>query len=503
MRSVRPVRSVNPLRAVMAVVAISCGSFGVVMLTAPAAGADGTTTPSPSTSAGNASNLGGFEITASAAGLRTTYEQPNFPVPATPTLELNIGWSNSSYNFGPTGESTASTLYPGQVAAGFGSQLNTLLDPYLEPYLGSNTPNLNAGPWPLLAATAFPQGPQSASQDSAGVNQDASSNASSGSASSSFGTGSGSAALPSGVITVQSLGSSVLSTVDDQGDAVSEATSAVHGVTIAGGLVTIGSVTSTATSTSDGTQAQVNGSSAASQVSVVGEPVTVSSSGVTAGNSNANPLAPLLPSVSQVLSTAGITMSLTTPTDTVDGPSAERTVEGLQITIDLSQLDKGLSTLASMLPPQLQQQILDQLPLALPDKQVVQINLGWLDVASAASPAYNTDFSSGVTSASGANATDMTGPALSPSGGLSTGPSGTFGSAPSAASTPGSPSTGGSPGANQLAAATPAALFRGIGAGLIVLGALIGAALAGLLLIADRAVDVASAGSVCPDDPSS
>src|SRR6185437_6148494 len=55
------------------------------------------------------------------------YEQPNFPVPANPSLEFDEGYAASSDNFGPTGSATASALYPGQVVANAGPELALLV----------------------------------------------------------------------------------------------------------------------------------------------------------------------------------------------------------------------------------------------------------------------------------------------------------------------------------------------------------------------------------------
>jgi hypothetical protein len=70
--------------------------------------------------------LGGYTITSLAEAVTAQYEQPNFPVPATPSLELDEGYASTEDNSGPTGSATASTLYPGQVVANSGPQLALL-----------------------------------------------------------------------------------------------------------------------------------------------------------------------------------------------------------------------------------------------------------------------------------------------------------------------------------------------------------------------------------------
>ena len=450
--------------------------------------------------AGGANALGGYTLTATGSGMSVFYEQPNLPIPATPSAEADLGYSTATFDAGPTGQSLASVFWPGEVAANGASQLNLLLDPYLEPYFGSNTPTLpNPGPWPLQASAAFPQGPDAKSNDNGTVTMDAATTDAASTATSALGALGGTGSVPAGMVSAQTVGSAVQSTVDSAGDAVAQATSSAHDVSIAGGLVTVGQVTSNASATSDGNQATVNGSSTVAQVSVAGQAVTVDSSGVhtPASPSPIPVLGALSPSVSQVLATAGITMTLTNPTDTVDGPSGERQLDGLQVVIDLTTFDKGLAKLTTMLPGQLASQI-EQLPLPLPNAQTLTIDLGWINVNSAASPSFD---------ASGGDGGGLAGLPLSSGGpgaaGLSpTGDGGGF--TPGTPGTPATPGTaGGSPsggaGTAVPAALTtaPAALFKGIGAGLIVLGLVLAGLLALVLLRADRAVAMLGAGPVC------
>ncbi len=70
--------------------------------------------------AGADSPLGGFTVSGLAEAVTAQYEQPNFPVPATPSLEFDEGYASTTDNFGPSGTATASSLYPGQVVANAG-----------------------------------------------------------------------------------------------------------------------------------------------------------------------------------------------------------------------------------------------------------------------------------------------------------------------------------------------------------------------------------------------
>jgi hypothetical protein len=454
---------------------------------------------------GGPSALGGYTLSATGSGVSVYYEQPNFPVPATPTLEADLGYSTAGFDAGPTGQSLASAVWPGPVAANGASQLNLLVGPYLQPYFGANTPTLpNPGPWPVQASTSFPQGPDTQSDDNGTIDMNASSTGTASTADAALGALGGAAAIPAGIVTAQTVGSTVQSTVDSAGSAVAQATSAVHGVSVAGGLITVGQVTSTATATSDGNQATVKGSSTVAQVSVAGQAVTVDASGVHSPSSAAGTvpvLGTLLPSAAQVLSTAGITMTLTNPTDTVAGPSGTRQLDGLQIAIDLSTLDKNLAALAAMLPSQLSAAV-SQLPLPLPDKQVITIDLGWVNVGSAASPPY----ASGLGGTTGGTTPSLPLPGGLGTSGTTTADLGSAGSpgTPGTAGTAGTPAGGGggsaagSPAGTQpVLATTPVGLFKGVGAGLIVLGLVLAGLLAFVLLRADAAVGALAAAPPC------
>lgn len=501
---------IGRLRAVLAFGATVAGVSGVALVGAASMAAAATTTTTTTTSlpssssSSAASNLGGFQVSATGAGVDWTYEQPNLPIPATPSLEFHLGYSTTNYDSGPTGESLASTMWPGQAAANIGGELSVVL----QPYFGNNTPNITVPPWPIQAATSYPPGPDTpgtASQDSPGVVMEASSSQDAGNANSSFGTSSGgdnSFALPSGFISMRSFGSTVQATVSN-GQAVATGTSEVHGLSIAGGLVTIGQITSSATSTSDGNKADVSGTSSVSQVEVAGQAATLDSQGLHAAGEDVPVLGSLLPSVESALAAAGISLSLTTPTDTVDGASSERSLGGVQLKIDLTALDKQAYQLAALLPKQVQSQVLSQLPVPIPDSQVMTVDLGSVDVQAAASPAYAGDDSSSTTSDdsglgsdSGLSATSLGSSGDFASGGL--GDSGTVGGDGAATSA----GQGGSGPLSATTAAAPAALFRGIGAGLIALGVILAMLLAGVLWRADAAVGALTAAPACAgEDP--
>ena len=468
-------------------VRLACG-FGAVAMTAglvlAAAGPAWADSGSGGTSAPTGqSDLGGWTLGSTAAGVSVFYEQPNFPIPAKPTLEFNLGYSTAAFNAGPVGDANGSAFWPGAVIAGGGSQLPLLIDPYLEQYGGPLAPVLEPlvptfGAWPAQAASAYPQGPATASNNNGPVSMSSSSDQNQSSASSSLGQVGGPAsqsALPAGMLTVQAITSNTSATVDNTGNAVSTATSALHSINFAAGIVQIGAITSTATSISDGNQAKVTGSTSVVGASIAGQPVSIDSNGVHVMGNTQNLLGSLVPSVNQILSTAGITISVTNPTDTVQGPSAQRQLDGLSVTINLSTYDKNLTQLIAMLPSQLTSG-LSQLPIPTPYQQVVTFDLGWVNASSAASPPFTLSLGD---LGNGAGGGVLAG--LSPSEGSSFTPTDT-----------GTTSTPASSALPQVSAApvhaSPVALFKGVGTGLVVLGAILAALLVGLLMGTDRAV---------------
>ena len=101
-----------------------------------------------------------------AEAVTAQYEQPNFPLPATPSLEFDEGYASTTDNFGPSGSAMASTLYPGQVVANAGPELALLVP---------GAPLPPAPVWPVQATSEYPQTPNSGSTDEPGVNMEPSS----------------------------------------------------------------------------------------------------------------------------------------------------------------------------------------------------------------------------------------------------------------------------------------------------------------------------------------
>jgi hypothetical protein len=465
--------------------------------------------------AGADSTLGGFTITGLAEAVTAQYEQPNFPIPATPSLEFDEGYASTTDNFGPSGTATASSLYPGQVVANAGPQLALLVP---------GAPLPPAPIWPVQATSEFPQAPNSGSTDEPGVNMDASSTTNGNTASATLGddaatagsnganptqqapSGSGNPLAGSSVIIGIGNMSATSSSLAPSTSANAQASATDTGISILGGFITIGSVTSTATAISDGTTGKLTGSTAVQNMDIAGQPVTVDANGIAAQGQSA-PLALPISSINTLLGELGISMSVTNPTDAVNGPAASRTLDGLKISIDFKTLDAAANMFSTLLPASLT----SQLPFALPNDQQLTLDLATVQVSSTASPAFvagNSGNTGAASTATGSTPSTVSSPAFAGNSGTGsfTGTSGagsTFsGTGTSGSATP----TGGTSGAASptSTASAPASViapaFKGIGAALILLGLLAASALAFAYKRADDATELL--GTSCADgDP--
>ncbi len=458
------------------------------------------------------STLGGFTVNALGEAYTAQYEQPNFPLPANPSLEFDEGYAVTTDNFGPSGSATASTLYPGQVVANAGPQLALLVP---------GVPIPPAPVWPLQAVTDYPQTPNTSNLDEPGANMDASSTTDGSTATSTVGddaaTAGGNGAqptqAPSGsgnpfASTSSLLGignvSATSSSTTTATAAVATATATDSGISLLAGFINIGAVTSTATASSDGTTGTVTGSTTLANVSIAGEQVTITANGIQAAGKSA-PLSLPIATINSLLKELGITIAVTAATDTISGASATRTLDGLRISVNLTTLDNAANKLASLLPTKLT----SSLPVALPNAQVLTLDLGTVTVSSAASPAFVEDDGGGTASDTGSTTpsgdlgstslpSDL-GSSFTP-GSTGTGFSGggtvplSTGTTTPTATTGGTGTSGGAP----TSAVSP--IFNGVGSGLILLGVLAALAMAYAYKRADDATELL--GTACADgDP--
>ena len=463
-----------------------------------------------------AATLGGFTVSALAESVSLQYEQPNFPIPSTPSLEFDEGYADTTDNYGPTGQATASTLYPGPVVTNAGSELSLLVP---------GAPLPPAPDWPVIAASEYPETPNTTNLDLPGVNMDAQSTTNGNNATATIGNDASTAGSSGGDATQQAasgsgnplvgqsalMGVGALSATSSSqvpstsatGMATAEATSTVGGLSILGGFISIGTITSTATATSDGTTGKVTGTTQVQNVSIAGEPISITANGiqVLTEQGPAFPIAAL----NTLLKELGVTIAVTNPTDKVNGASASRELDGLEIQVNLDTLDTAANKFASLLPAKL----VAELPVAIPNEQLITLYLGRVQVNSTASPSFTNSGSTGntgagTTSAASSAPTGTTGSGITGNTGLGSTP-GSF--AGNTGTSPGSTPTGtsGSPGGSSPSGVSPqtstvGATFKGVGAALILLGLLAAGALAYLYKRADDLTD--ALGTTCSEgDP--
>jgi hypothetical protein len=464
-----------------------------------------------------AATLGGFTVNALAESLSVQYEQPNFPIPATPSLEFDEGYADTTDNYGPTGQATASMLYPGPVVTNAGSELALLVP---------GVPLPPAPDWPVIAASEYPETPNTTNLDLPGVNMDAQSTTNGNNATATLGNdastagssgGDASQQAPSGsgnplvgqsalmgIGALSATSSSQVPSTSATGMATAEATSTVGGISILGGFISIGTITSTATATSDGTTGKVTGTTQVQNVSIAGEPISITSNGiqVLTEQGPAFPIAAL----NTLLKELGITIAVTNPTDTVNGASASRELDGLEIQVNLDTLDTAANKFASLLPAQL----VAELPVAIPNEQLVTFYFGRVQVNSTASPSYAANTGSTGAGAAGTTSPPSSAPTGTTGSGGFTGNTGTASSPGSFAGSTGAglgstpAGTGSSPSGSSPAVlpqtSAVGVTFKGIGAALILLGLLAAAALAYLYKRADDLTD--ALGTTCSEgDP--
>src|SRR5262249_53347045 len=130
-------------------------------------------------------------------------------------------------------------------------------------------------------------------------------------------------------------------------------------------------------------------STSLANVSIAGETVQIGANGIEAVGKTA-PLALPISALNTLLNELGVSISVTNATDKVSGAQAARQLDGVRISINVTILDNVVNKLAGLLPKQLT----SSLPIALPNAQIITLDLGTVSVSSAASPSFSGDTSS-------------------------------------------------------------------------------------------------------------
>lgn len=408
------------------------------------AGARGDTTPG--------SGLGGYRLSSRAAGLEVIYNDGSQVALTLPFAETDAGSG--------TGHALAADAYPGPVGGNPGATLKQFLGGNLPPAVADALGTLtdpakaeayNTGP----TDSSFPEnGPIQGLSDTAHVDAN-------GGSMSAIGAYTQVGGIDSRASSVTTIGTSSVTTV---------ATSTVSDVGI-GDLVHIGKVSSTATATSDGTSGRASGVTTIAGLTVAGMSVSFDAKGLTLGPTKV-PIA-VGSMVNTVLAPLGVHLTVSPEVHMLKGAKI---------------VEHASALLISIAPPN-------------NGGNTFQVILGGAEAEAQATPGFSTSSGSGPTPAVGSSSGVNT---PSDSGAVSSGSGSTPGVVPSAGVSSDLGTTGTSAPTGTAAAPTainpvPVSTTKGIGAGLVVFGLLVGAAGAfGLGKIPDDVLAEKPVSSVCP-----
>jgi hypothetical protein len=272
----------------------------------------------------------GFGAGTTATGATAVYYDPNAPVPASPTAELDGAYSTAALQSGPIGRALSSVAWPGDLVAGAGPALGLLLPV-----------NPGLGPYPVRAQASFPQGSAAQRNDSvAGSEMVASASRAGVAASAESGRADGGAALVDGAITSAVQARSTPTAVELTGQA--HAT----GVSILGGLVRFASVSTQTTLRTDGVKPRLSGTTSVVGLTVAGTPLTVDGSGVRLGGAGTG-AGDATDAAESLLRSVGVSLQVAQPIDLVSASHAERSMGGLIVGLDAKAIAGFLSTVSA------------------------------------------------------------------------------------------------------------------------------------------------------------
>jgi hypothetical protein len=315
--------------------------------------------PGGVTARGAESGLYGFGMGATASAISFLYNQPSFGVPTDPTFELRKVYSASDLDSGPTGHGIGSVLWPGQVVGNAPPSLlfdTVIFNPtqfeQLQPILdqikkGGSDATAGRSGYPIRAESFYPQGPPSSSNDLATGRMASSAEVDQTDGSSST----GGAGLP-GIIQFGSLFSHSNTRVLN-GKAVATSIAKITDLDLFG-AIHIESLIANVKSTSDGTTAKNEGTFTIAGMTIKDQDgkeqakILVDQKGFHFGDQNQDPLGALAEQVfKKYLEPQGIDLFAGKPIDSLDGPTASRSLAGLVLHIDA----RGMKTMLDRLPP--------------------------------------------------------------------------------------------------------------------------------------------------------
>lgn len=354
--------------------------------------------------------FGSYDLEARGLGVQARYEIEGLLPGGSPVLDLTIPETLARFGSGPTGYGLASLAYPGGLIVNLGS----LLAQSGAPVDSSSVPD-----YPIKAEGFFPSGPTEATTQALGTQQVRTTSL----GVDTLGTFPAIEADP--VINVESIKSASRSSIED-GKAVSRTHVELGGVRILGGVIGIESLVTDLVAAHDGTTGMTDGGTKATGVTFLGlaakltdqglildEAPPVSGPGAPLGgilNPILDPLSPLtnpvrdilkgvlaqaVPSLNDVLSAAGISLSLLTPEQvTVDSGASAFRSSGLALGIDYEGKEQTqLQQLIDSIPAELKPAV-GPLPNPisfLTENHIAGITLGLGTVSALASPPFDSD----------------------------------------------------------------------------------------------------------------
>jgi hypothetical protein len=372
---------------------------------------------------------------------------------------------------GPVAYALGSVAWPGQVVAALPSFLQGEIQSQAG---GSFSFPFSVPNYPVRSESFYPQGPTKASSQVGTIVMDSSAQPENADADASL----NSFSLPLlGSVGTQS---SMASNGFDQQGAFSMVRGAANDISIANGVLKIQSVVSTATARSDGDTGTVAGTTTVAGATVDGHSVTIDANGVHVDGQGTGTAA-AQQAVNAALKSAGITVELASPLDTVSGASAARILPGLLVTMN----DKAVDQLVSLLPANVQSQIRGQVTF----DQAMTVTLAPVSVSASAAKSFE-ETASGAIGGATQGLTGGTSPDVSSAGGSSPPVGGSSGPASVVASAP------------TLAASSPTVKnFSGVPVWLVIVLVLLAFVTARpLMAVADRLLFARRSAAVCPEE---
>lgn len=354
---------------------------------------------------GQSDSLGGFTLSARGNAFLIRYDCVGC-LAVSPLFETTTPESQTSLIAGPIGSATSSLGYPGPIIVGF-EQL--LAQSGLYEQFGFETPP-DLPDYPIIA-TARTSGPNDVRDDRTvpvGVMEAHAEGAETRAVTTAGGAGS------DAVLAFGGVRSEAASTAT--GTADSTASVSVSEISIADGLITIESVASELLATSDGEAASSSGGTTITGVNVLGLPAVLDedglrfeeppsdapTSGLGAIVSELSPLNQALRqitdqfgSVGELLAEAGITISLTEPSEVVDGAEVSRATQGVTIELAGNLSETELAPLFALIPlidaPEGFPAGPSDLVQLLQSPHINTISIGRAEVSASATPPFDLD----------------------------------------------------------------------------------------------------------------